>query len=282
MATIGFMCGSIVVAIVVLLVPTIADLFPTPDPLYIVAMCVLFVVFPIGYGIYSMVTDSRAAESGAMCTQNQFRWVAEIADEVAEKMGLEHTPTVVVVSGSLPLSDSIYSFGRAVIMLHSDFVVAPPNERGEACRAIRFAIAREMGLIDVGVRSLKYRALTSLSQATPVVKHILSRAEGYTADRYGSRFSPESAEDYFGVIAVSKDSWMNFSALETLAQSKRFNLGQVLSVWAGSTMPLPWRLYAARQLGMFSPDPVPATDESLKNNYGAFWRAPTLDDSTFR
>lgn len=174
---------------------------------------------------------------------------------------------VAVVSNDDFVAKTISNFGKAVIIVSSDLLDSP-RPKGEDWGALRFAIAREIGYIAARNRDIKYAFFTAVTQSIPYLKNPLSRAEDYTADRYGMLLALDAAGDYFAVDAVSKDCWLGMSIKAFVARAGKVNIGQMVTGFAGANPPTVWRLQSLAKFGTFELDPI--YNENEMGNYSDF------------
>ncbi len=253
----------------------------------------LILLAPFIFLIMRTFNSAKYSATGAVASQQQFEHVHAIVEHYGKMAGLKRVPTVAIVNDGEFVAKSISNFGRATILIHSDLVDAPRPD-SQDWGALRFAIAREVGNIVAGHRSLVYELSTAVTQAVPYLSNPLLRAEAYTADRYGAVLAPEAIADYFAVDAVSKDCWLDMSIRSAVARAGQVKVGQMITGFIGKTPPTVWRLQALAWFGIFNvksvrstaktPDQyrdylkklptIPIKIEDLKHRHAAFWLAP--------
>lgn len=254
---------------------------------------VLILLAPFAFMALRTLLSSQASATGVVATEEQFEHVHLMAKHYSRLAGLSRTPLIAVVASGSFTAKSTSNFGKSVIMVSSDLLDAPrPSEKDWG--ALRFAIAREVGHLAAGHRSLLYELSTAVTQNIPYVSHMLKRAEEYTADRYAAALAADAAADYFAVIAVSKDCWQEMSSRATAARAGKARLGQIVTAWIGKVPPLAWRLQALVWLGVFLCETLPSeagtpaeyrdflqripmcplNKKELKQRHGAFWLPP--------
>ncbi len=223
---------------------------------------VILVLFaPFIFLLLRTVNSAKFSATGAVATEQQFEYVHLIVEHYSKLAGLPRTPMIAIVAGADFTAKTVANFGKAVILVHSDLLDAP-RPGSDDWGALRFAIAREIGHIAAGHRTLLYELCTAVTQSIPYASHPLRRAEAYTADRYGAVLAPEAASDYFAVDAVSKDCWQDMSTRAAIARAGKVKFGQMITGLIGEVPPTPWRFQTLAWLGIFLCEPVPSHTNS--------------------
>ncbi len=298
-----FLFSTLITILVLLLSGVLANLFAFNDSISklftieiydkIKLYVQLGLLLPFFIFILHIFNASKYSATGALASKQQFNHVYAIVEHYSALAGLDYVPNVSIVSGANFMTKSVFNFGKSTILVHSDLLDAPrPDSRDWG--ALRFAIAREIGNIVAGHRTIIYELCTAVTQSIPYLSHPLKRAEAYTADRYGIVLAPEAAADYFSVMAVSKDCWADMSIRAAVGRAGQVKLGQLITGVIGDEPPMVWRLQSLARFGIFRVKPIcnksetvegyrdylkkiptlPISIEDLKSYHAAFWFPP--------
>ncbi len=250
---------------------------------------------PIGLMVLRSIQAAQLSATGATASEHQFEQVFLITEHYAKLANLKRTPKVAIVNGGDFTSKSVANFGRSKILINSDLIDAPRPDSND-WGALRFAIAREIGHIAAGHRTMWYDLRTFVTQGIPYVSSPLHRAEEFTADRYGAILAPDAASDYFAVHAVSKDLWQDMSMWAATSAAGTLKAGQAIAGAIGNAPPTVWRVQALARLGVFQCTSIPndtttfaefgeyltrlpvmpLSVELLKNTHASFVLAPPV------
>lgn len=247
-------CMALAIAGVFLFFPEMSSALDTKALDEIYQFVVLALVFPFALGFIRLLKSAQSKTKGCLVDSQQFPQVLSTLEGLAHDAGLERTPLVVVVPGLEGLSHSLQAGGESVILIHSDLLNAPRPDG--TLGALHFALAREVGNLSANHQALWYEFSTTVSQSIPFLKNLLNWTETYTADRYGAALAPEYAADYFGVLALSKDCWLDFHPSQTIKRAGREKIFNLVAAWTNPAPPLPWRMLALAHLGVFRGDMV--------------------------
>lgn len=217
-----------------------------------IALAIAVVLVVPGFLVFVRTAAStKPRAEGVIITEHQLREIHELAAGFARLVGLPATPTIVLAGGPRPLSASHSRFGHNIIVLHADLLEAPRPTNGEMA-SLRFAMAREIGQLASGGRTFGQQFLTMVSQSTPYLSRILSRAEDYTGDRWGALLAPDAAADYFGHLTIGKSLWIHANMHEIAASAGPGGLSETMTSWFMEHPPIPWRVRGLAPFGIFA------------------------------
>ncbi len=280
-----FLLSTLVTVLVLLLSGILANLFAFNDTInelltievydriksYVqMGLFLPFVIF-----ILHIFNSAKYSATGALASKQQFNHVYAIAEHYSALAGMDYVPNISIVSSGNFMTKSVFNFGKATILVHSDLLDAP-RPGSEDWGALRFAIAREIGHIIAGHRTFAYELCTAVTQSIPYLSSPLKRAEAYTADRYGITLAPEAAADYFSVIAVSKDCWADMSIRAAVGRAGQVKLGQLITGIIGDEPPIVWRLQSLARFGIFRVKPLCNRSETVEGYRSYLKKIPTL------
>lgn len=272
--TVGILILIGVLATVVAGSGTVRSSLNAEDLNIVIFSVVLVPLAPVAVIVLRTFRLSKFYSTGAMASSQQFEHVHLMVAHYAKLAGLDHTPSISIVTGTDFKAKTASNFGRTMILIHSDLLDAP-RPFGTDWGALRFAIAREIGHIAAGHRSIIYEFCTALTQSAPFISHPLARAEEYTADRYAAAIATDAAADYFAVMAVSKDCWQDMSIHAAVARAGQVPFGQTIAAWTTQTPPTVWRVQALAWLGVFLCEPIGNHTESPQDYRHYLTRLPT-------
>ncbi|MDO5081746.1 hypothetical protein [Buchananella hordeovulneris] len=109
---------------------------------------------------------------------------------------------------------------------------------------LRFAIAREVGRFALGHHGRWRQLWTFLPSVTPVVRGVLARVEGYSADRAGALLQGDAAGDYLTLVAGSKILWAVLRPQALVAQTSQRDLSTWAAIFTAAVAPVAWRAAA--------------------------------------
>lgn len=241
-----------------------------------------------------IIRSAKPRAKGAVVNDHQFPEVFEVVQTYTKLFGMPQAPRVIFEEGADHLSQSTARLRSNTITLHTDLLESPRLNEDGTLGVLRFALAREFGLLRDGRRSFGYQFVLVIAQGLPYLKTVLARAEEYTADRWGALLAPEAAADYCGFLAVGKSLFSETSVLELARPAGEGGLAELAPAWTMAVPPLPWRTRAFAELGVFGLESLPALEpcapaevsqELLRRRYelmgfkkprtqGAFWLPP--------
>lgn len=245
-----------------------------------------------------VIRSAKPRATGALVTPAQFPEVYELVSTYATLFGMPRAPKVIFDDSADNLSQSTARLRSNTITLHTDLLEAPRLNPEGTLAVLRFALAREFGLLRDGRRNFGYQFVLVIAQGVPYLKTVLARAEEYTADRWGALIAPEAAADYCGFLAVGKGLFAHTSLQELARSAGHGGWAELAPAWTMAVPPLPWRVRAFAELGVCAADTLEAlspctpgqvTQDLLRQRYelmglkeprtqGAFWFPPKHRD----
>lgn len=245
-----------------------------------------------------VIRSAKPRATGAVVTPAQFPEVYELVQTYTALFQMPRAPKVIFDDSADNLSQSTARLRSNTITLHTDLLEAPRLNPEGTLAVLRFALAREFGLLRDGRRNFGYQFVLVIAQGVPYLKTVLARAEEYTADRWGALIAPESAADYCGFLAVGKGLFSHTSLQELARPAGHGGWAELAPAWTMAVPPLPWRVRAFAELGVCNPDtlqvlspcaPQQLTPDLLHQRYhlmkfkeprtqGAFWFPPKRRD----
>lgn len=224
------------------------------------AVAIALVVVVPGVLVFTRGTAASSPRAhGVSGSEKQFAELTTFTRHYARLAGLERVPEVVMMRGADQPARSVARLGRSVICVHTDLVEAHRPDGDQA--ALRFALAREIGLLAAGERTFASQFFSVLTQVTPYLSRVAARAEDYTADLWGAALAPDAAADYFSFLAVSKVLWPRVNLYAVAGAAGRGGISETLTTAVLDTPPLPWRVRALAPYGVFQADNMRAWQE---------------------
>lgn len=184
--------------------------------------------------------------SGVRITPTQFPDAYRMIAEAALDAGLRRMPDAYVTAGSGVLNAFASGHGhRRFVVLHSDLFELGGERRDPA--ALRFVIGHEVGHLAAGHVAYWRLLFTFTFSNLPVLSSLLTRAQEYTADNYGYRFSPDGAPG--GISALAAGKYLN-KEVHPDEYADRAVTEKGIFIWAANLLSshpvLTWRSHALR------------------------------------
>jgi Zn-dependent protease with chaperone function len=187
---------------------------------------VLLVVSIVGIAYALMFALVAAAMHGVLIgnikgncikvTDNQFKEIHNIAQELAQKMEIYPLPEIYVMqSGGLLNAFATRFLGRNFVVLYSDMLELAYERGGDA---LSFVICHE--LAHIKRKHVSRRWLLYPSMIVPFLGTAYSRACEYTCDLFGKYFVPQGAVLGLLVLAGGKKLYNSINVSEVIKQAE--------------------------------------------------------------